>query len=223
MKPLNQEEFSMTIIEDLGMLLSGKTKNRFALFECIDCKVPFKVRVATAKQRQQEYCYSCQKLRQKEIAKATFTIHGKSGTRLHNIWKNMHNRCNNTSNTNYASYGGRGITVCDEWKDMLTFEKWALANGYNETLTIDRKDNNKSYFSGNCRWVSMKVQSNNRRQREGASSKHIGVSKTKYNTWKATITIDGKREHLGTFKTEEEAKYTRDARFKKLTKVRNKK
>ena len=64
----------------------------------------------------------------------------------------------------YSRYGGRGIDICDEWKnDFEVFLKWALENGYNERLTIDRKDNSKGYFPDNCRWTTNKEQSRNRR------------------------------------------------------------
>lgn len=95
--------------------------------------------------------------------------HGKSGTRLYNVWSNMLDRCNNPKNTNYVNYGGRGITVCDEWKnDFETFCRWAMKSGYDESAersdcTIDRKNNDKGYSPDNCRWVNMKVQANNKR------------------------------------------------------------
>lgn len=61
-------------------------------------------------------------------------------------------------------YGGRGIVVCDDWKNNFkAFYDWAMANGYNDGLSIDRIDNDKGYSSDNCRWVTMEIQSNNRR------------------------------------------------------------
>jgi len=86
--------------------------------------------------------------------------HGKSGTRLHNIWKLMHARCSDAGN---LLYGGRGISVCRLWQDFAAFHDWALANGYADHLTIDRVDNNKGYYPQNCRWAGAKTQSRNRR------------------------------------------------------------
>lgn len=88
--------------------------------------------------------------------------HGKTGTRLHRIWKGMNNRCNNPNNKNYNIYGGRGIKVCEDWRfDFLAFEEWALSNGYKESLSVDREDNDGNYNPYNCRWITQKEQTRN--------------------------------------------------------------
>lgn len=84
------------------------------------------------------------------------------GTRIYRIWGNMVNRCTNPNNPAYQRYGGRGITVCDEWRDFMTFYKWAIENGYNDTLEIDRIDNDGGYNPENCRWATVIVQGNNK-------------------------------------------------------------
>lgn len=95
--------------------------------------------------------------------------HGLRNTKLYSIWINIKQRCYNKNNTNYKYYGKIGIIMCEEWKnDVVVFYNWAIKNGYKEnkkrnTLTIDRIDNKKGYFPENCRWVTMKIQSLNRK------------------------------------------------------------
>lgn len=89
--------------------------------------------------------------------------HGGRRTRLYSIWSNMYDRCLREKCPAYPHYGGRGIAVCEEWKDFATFRDWAESSGYEDSLTIDRIDNDGDYEPGNCQWVSMKTQSRNRR------------------------------------------------------------
>lgn len=90
--------------------------------------------------------------------------HGGKGTRLFTIWSDMKQRCNNKNCKEYENYGGRGIKVCVGWEsDFTNFRDWSMNKGYKKELTIDRIDNSKGYCPDNCRWVSMKVQQNNKR------------------------------------------------------------
>ncbi|NSW82555.1 MAG: hypothetical protein HPY90_04640 [Syntrophothermus sp.] len=93
------------------------------------------------------------------------TTHGLKRHRLYRIWSKMKERCNNPRSKFYELYGGRGIKVCEEWaNDFQAFYDWAMANGYREGLTIDRKNNDGDYEPENCRWVTRKIQNNNVRR-----------------------------------------------------------
>ena len=75
----------------------------------------------------------------------------------------MRNRCNNPNNRSYPNYGGRGIKICGEWDIFKVFYEWALANGYDESLTLDRKNNSENYSPKNCAWVDRSRQARNKR------------------------------------------------------------
>ena len=82
------------------------------------------------------------------------TKHNGKGTRLYGIWNGMKDRCLNPLSQYWERYGGRGITVCEEWRDFKNFKEWSIANGYADTLEIDRKKNDDEYRPGNCRWIT---------------------------------------------------------------------
>lgn len=88
--------------------------------------------------------------------------HHKYNTRLHGIWAAMKSRCYNPKNNRFKNYGGKGIEVCEDWQSFKPFYDWAMANGYREDLTLDRKDGNKNYCPENCRWATQEEQQNNR-------------------------------------------------------------
>lgn len=100
--------------------------------------------------------------RESEYYKKTY--HGHSKERIYKEYKSMRMRCFRSSWEGYQNYGGRGITVCEEWKNnFMAFYEWAMSNGYNDALSLDRIDVNGNYEPSNCRWVSIKAQMNNKR------------------------------------------------------------
>lgn len=103
-------------------------------------------------------CVSIEKLSERSYK------HGGDGTSLYAVWHGMKNRCLNQKLENYPIYGGRGISVCEEWsRDFSIFRTWALLSCYTKGLQIDRIDVNGNYEPSNCRWVTAKVNGNNRR------------------------------------------------------------
>lgn len=144
-----------------------------------------------------------------------YTKHGMNRTRLYGIWCNMKSRCRNKNTPAYLRYGERGIAICDEWiEDFRNFLSWALENGYENNLTLDRIDNNKGYFPQNCRWVDMHIQSTNRGINSNNKSGYTGVC-GHGNKFESYITIYGKRKNLGFFNTAKEAVLKRNDYIKK--------
>ncbi len=104
-------------------------------------------------------------MKSKECSERNYK-HGKSNIDypLYKTWCNIKARCYTSSSTQFKDYGGRGIKVCDKWReDFKIFESWALSNGYQEDLTIERINFNGNYEPCNCRWISIKEQQKNKR------------------------------------------------------------
>jgi len=128
------------------------------------------------------------------------TKHGKRNTRIYNIWRSMRQRCSNPNTNRYSCYGGRGIKVCEEWENFSNFYEWAMRNGYEDDLTIDRIDVNGNYEPSNCKWATQKEQQRNRRNTLHITA--MGITLTvaewgeKLNTCSANIRAHYKRGNI---------------------------
>ena len=196
------------LIEDLGMMFhteSSKTKYRFGIYKCGFCGTNFK---ANTYDINRGYTKSCGCYKSSKLSNRNKT-HGLFHTRLYNTWADIKRRTLNPKNKRYSYYGGRGITICNEWKnDFMSFYNWAMLNGYEENkgISIDRIDNDENYCPENCRWTTSIVQNRNKRIRKDNTSGYKGVSYFKDgNKYKAVITINKEKIHLGLFPTAVEA------------------
>lgn len=153
----------------LRVVARAPTVNKRTKWVCVcDCGKELEVEAYNLKTGHTTSC-GCAK---KEIAAKLHTTHGMRHTRLYRILHDMKNRCYRKSYHAFNHYGGRGITVCDEWLNSFeAFRDWALANGYADNLTIDRIDNDKGYSPDNCRWVTMAEQNRNKRAKNGQKIK----------------------------------------------------
>lgn len=139
----------------------GVAKNRAALWLCkCSCGNEKIVRAADLKRGKTQSCGCLQKERLAENRPKDYhkinVRHGETHTRLYNIYANMKQRCYNPNTPCYRWYGGKGITICDEWLNSYEcFRDWATSNGYDESLSIDRIDPNKNYEPSNCRWIPL--------------------------------------------------------------------
>lgn len=161
LKDLTGQRFGRLVV--IGR--AGSDKSNHALWKCrCDCG---EIRVVCSGNLLRGMTESCGCFKVDRLKKRNI-VHGKRQSRLYGIWINMKKRCSNPIVHNYHRYGGRGITVCDEWMhDFQAFYNWAMENGYDEDApkgqcTIDRIDNDKGYSPDNCRWVDAKTQNNNK-------------------------------------------------------------
>lgn len=150
---------------------------RYAMCWC-DCSCGIRVEVMAANLiRKNTKSCGCQ---HRVVTAERNRTHSFSGTRIYMIWAGMVKRCEDTNDKRFKDYGGRGIKVCDEWRhDFEAFFDWAMANGYNHDLTIERKETNLGYSPENCRWATWAEQAGNKRNNHAfaafGETKHLAA------------------------------------------------
>lgn len=194
----------MKLITDLGVVYqyaTSKRRIRVGLYQCPSCLGLFRLQPANVKNSKSSSCHKC-----------TVTKHGMVNTRVYKCWESMLSRCHNKTVKTYKYYGGKGVTVCSEWKeDFQVFYKWAKENGYNDSLTLDRIDSDGDYKPNNCRWADRYTQSINQKKRVNNTSGYIGVSLyARDNVYVAALNVKGKKIWLGRHQTALEAAQARD-------------
>lgn len=119
--------------------------------------------------------------------------------RLYRIWANMKTRCSNKNVSSYNDYGGRGISVCDEWSSSFpSFYEWSVNHGYADSLVIDRIDNDMGYSPENCRWITVAENNKNKRARKDNKVGISGVSR-RDGGYRVRIKLNKKDVNIGQF------------------------
>ena len=206
-KALDGGEFSKEflpkpiLIEDLGLMYpteNSKQKTRFGIYKCGFCGNEWRTNTSGIKSSKIKSCGCHKKRRNKEANKT----HGLRYTRLYSIWIDIKRRTLSPKRKAYQDYGGRGITICEEWLDVQNFYNWAMSNGYSDELSIDRIDNEGNYCPENCRWATQTIQNRNQRIKKNNKSGYKGVYFDKgLGKYRAQIKVSNLQTHLGLYLT----------------------
>ena len=200
------KDMTPKLIKDLGMrFISDKSRQRvrYRLYECQYCGREFEGSVDSVKRGQTKSC-GC--------LVGGLVTHGLTQHRFYQTWRSMRGRCINPKDRGYKNYGGRGITVCEEWLDVRNFIAWCeMTHPNTEGISLDRIDNDKGYSPENCRWADKTTQNINQRMQKNNTSGFVGITwHTFSNRWRVRVNINRQRVNIGSFKTKEEAVQARD-------------
>lgn len=214
-KDIKGKRFGRLLVKELSHIDKHKKAHWVCICDCGEETVVLASNLRTGRTT------SCGCYR-KEIEKIASVTHGLSRTdgkvnRLYSIWLDMKKRCNNKKNKEFKNYGARGIKVCEEWiDDYPAFHEWAIQNGYNENLTLDRIDVDGDYSPDNCKWSTLAEQAKNKRISPRNTTGVSGVTyKKSIKKYTVRIGVNGRRIYIGDYKTLEEAKEARKLAEKK--------
>lgn len=183
----------------------------------VKCKCGIEYKISPQALFRNNYVKECNNCSSLKKIKGYEVIGGLRNHPAYNILDGIKRRCENKKHNKYIYYGGRGITVCDEWKkSFLSFCKWADENGYRKGLTIDRIDPNGNYEPSNCRFIEFCFQGENKHIQTNNTSGYSGVSFQKnINKWFSYYWYKRKRVNCGYYNSKEEAYLARETMLKK--------
>ena len=198
-----EKDMSPKLIQDLGIMFASegsKERRRYGLYKCGHCGEEFKAKTTRIKSGVIKSC-GC----------LVGEYHGMKKHRFYDTYRNMMKRCYTKSAPSYKDYGERGISVCEEWQDIIKFVAWADST-YIEGYTLDRIDNAGNYEPSNCRWADATTQAINQRMMKNNTTGYVGVNyhDTGIAKWAASIGVNHKQVYIGSFLTKEEAVQARD-------------
>ena len=196
-----EKDMSPKLIQDLGIMFASegsKERRRYGLYKCGHCGEEFKAKTTRIKSGVIKSC-GC----------LVGEYHGMKKHRFYDTYRNMMKRCYTKSDPSYKNYGGRGISVCEEWQDIIKFVAWADST-YIEGYTLDRIDSAGNYEPSNCRWADATTQAINQRMMKNNTTGYVGVYLARDNRWESRLTFNKVDIFLGRFNTNEEAAQARD-------------